>query len=56
MTNDGRRWTKANYCVLGCVCHSAESFAGVLAWLSQLHSHIMDEDTESQRPELIAIQ
>lgn len=56
MANDGRGRTKANRCVLGCVCPSAGSFAGVLAWLSQLHSHVTDEDAESQRPELIAIQ
>lgn len=51
MANDGRVWTKAICCVLGRVCHSAGSSAGVLACPSQLHSHFTDEDTEAQRIE-----
>lgn len=49
MANDGKGWTKAIRCMLGSICHSAGSFAGVFTWPSQKHFRLMDEDTESQR-------
>lgn len=47
---DGKWWQRVDTrCMLGNVCHSAGSFAGVFTWPSQMHFHLMDEDTESQR-------